>query len=224
MWRAVHFGATSILPQQWGNSYWCWYWGCIWCFQSIFALFSFLCQEAEQMAGSHQSFTFEAFWVVSRYNSAACAEVHLRWPDLLNFVVLPSGKSHRWAFCPSFLGRMGSVSQAETAPGFAVCVGKSLWLSSDPALPKLPCKGPMSGIALSLHSEWFQVSGAVCVRCWSLLINLLALPGVRSSVGIWVNTWVGFPLSTWRWKIGYFWLSVPGSYIGGFSSRLSLHV
>lgn len=136
-------------------------------FRNIFCIIFFLMSESR--ADGRQSSVLHIWSILGCFQvqqCAACAEVHLRWPDLLNFVVFPSGKWHHGAFCPSFLCNMCSVSQAETAPGFAVCVEKSLWLNSDPALHKLPCKGPMSGIALSLHPEWFPVSG---ILCWVLL-------------------------------------------------------
>lgn len=119
------------------------------------------------MAGNHQSFTFEAFWVVSRYNSVLHVQKCI-WGDLICWTLLcfPLENDIIGLFCPSFLGNMCSVSQAETASGFAVCVEKSLWLNSDSALHKLPCKGPMAGIALLLHPEWFQVPG---ILCWVLL-------------------------------------------------------
>lgn len=94
-------------------------------FQNIFCIDFFLMLSSESRADGRQSSVLHIWGNLGCFQvqqRAACTEVHLRWPDVLNFVVLPSGKWHHWGFCHSFLGNMCSVSQAETAPGFAVCV------------------------------------------------------------------------------------------------------
>lgn len=79
------------------------------------------------------------------------------------------------------------MSQAETAPGFAVCVENLYGSTVTQLFISFCAKAPCQELPCHHTQSDFKCQ-EYCVRCCSHFINLLVLHRVGSFIGIWVNT------------------------------------